>query len=197
MTMKSGTEGSSITSTTSGEEQQTVASSGAPVPNQDKINQGQDQNQNSLSEKEEKNEGMFRGLRKTLEAVNQQSYYQALALNKDLEDKGVLPRLERKLEVKTTTTTNADAAVTEAPLTEISKADEWADTDSNGRGGTTEGLGKGVAVDVAPAFVDGGNGAEKDSRDEVVREEVVGSTGQEGRKQRKGKGGKKGKRRKQ
>lgn len=37
--------------------------------------------------------GIFDGMRKTLEAVNQQSYYQALALNKDLEDKGVLPRL--------------------------------------------------------------------------------------------------------
>lgn len=40
--------------------------------------------------------GMFGGMLKTLEAVNQQSYYQALALNKELEDKGVLPRLDRK-----------------------------------------------------------------------------------------------------
>lgn len=40
--------------------------------------------------------GMFGGMMKTLEAVNQQSYYQALALNKELEDKGVLPRLDRK-----------------------------------------------------------------------------------------------------
>lgn len=39
-------------------------------------------------------EGMFGGMKRTLEAVNQQSYYQALALNKELEDKGVLPRLE-------------------------------------------------------------------------------------------------------
>lgn len=38
--------------------------------------------------------GMFDGIRKTLEAVNQQSYYQALALNKELEDKGVLPKLQ-------------------------------------------------------------------------------------------------------
>ena len=40
--------------------------------------------------------GMFGGVVKTLEAVNRQSYYQALALNKELEDKGVLPRLERE-----------------------------------------------------------------------------------------------------
>lgn len=39
--------------------------------------------------------GMFAGVKETLEAVNKQSYYQALALNKELEDKGVLPPLER------------------------------------------------------------------------------------------------------
>ncbi|CAN0176157.1 unnamed protein product [Ectocarpus sp. 12 AP-2014] len=39
--------------------------------------------------------GMFSGVKETLEAVNKQSYYQALALNKELEDKGVLPPLER------------------------------------------------------------------------------------------------------
>lgn len=42
--------------------------------------------------------GMFAGVRKTLEAVNQQSYYQAVALNKELEEKGVLPPLEREPE---------------------------------------------------------------------------------------------------
>lgn len=47
---------------------------------------------------EETSDGFFGGMRKTLESVNQQSYYQALALNKELEDKGVLPRLERKPE---------------------------------------------------------------------------------------------------
>lgn len=40
--------------------------------------------------------GMFEGVKETLDAVNKQSYYQALALNKELEDKGVLPPLERK-----------------------------------------------------------------------------------------------------
>lgn len=38
--------------------------------------------------------GVFENVRRTLDAVNQQSYYQAVALNKELEDKGVLPRLE-------------------------------------------------------------------------------------------------------
>ncbi|CAM9130205.1 unnamed protein product, partial [Scytosiphon promiscuus] len=40
--------------------------------------------------------GMFEGVKETLDAVNKQSYYQALALNKELEEKGVLPPLERK-----------------------------------------------------------------------------------------------------
>ncbi|CAN0010472.1 unnamed protein product [Pylaiella littoralis] len=40
--------------------------------------------------------GMFEGVKETLEAVNKQSYYQALALNKELEEKGVLPPLERE-----------------------------------------------------------------------------------------------------
>eukprot|EP00903_Cladosiphon_okamuranus_P008616 g8263.t1 len=40
--------------------------------------------------------GMFEGVKETFDAVNKQSYYQALALNKELEDKGVLPPLERK-----------------------------------------------------------------------------------------------------
>eukprot|EP00752_Nemacystus_decipiens_P005651 g5114.t1 len=40
--------------------------------------------------------GMFEGVKETLDAVNKQSYYQALALNKELEDKGVLPPLERE-----------------------------------------------------------------------------------------------------
>lgn len=40
--------------------------------------------------------GMFEGVKETLDAVNKQSYYQALALNKELEDKGVLPPVERK-----------------------------------------------------------------------------------------------------
>lgn len=39
---------------------------------------------------------VFGGLRKTLEAVNQQSYYQALAFNKELEEKGVLPPSRKK-----------------------------------------------------------------------------------------------------
>lgn len=46
----------------------------------------------------EEQQGMFAGVRKTLEDVNQQSYYQALALNKELEEKGILPRLERSQE---------------------------------------------------------------------------------------------------
>lgn len=40
--------------------------------------------------------GMFDEVKETLDAVNKQSYYQALALNKELEDKGMLPPLERK-----------------------------------------------------------------------------------------------------
>lgn len=44
----------------------------------------------------EQGSGLFGGLRKTLEKVNQQSYYQALALNKDLEQRGILPPVERQ-----------------------------------------------------------------------------------------------------
>lgn len=43
---------------------------------------------------ERKGGGIFDGIRKTLDDVNQQSYFQALALNKELEDKGVLPKLD-------------------------------------------------------------------------------------------------------
>ncbi|CAM9378741.1 unnamed protein product [Choristocarpus tenellus] len=46
--------------------------------------------------------GLFAGLKRTLEDVNQLSYAQAVALNRDLEERGVLPPVKRSTDISTT-----------------------------------------------------------------------------------------------
>lgn len=96
--------------------------------------------------------GIFSGVRKTLEAVNQQSYYQALALNQELEDKGVLPRLATVPDPpgaeSATTVANDEPPVPAGPIVEQADADK-------GKGGVT--------AEVLPPVVDErGEGKERE-----------------------------------